>query len=54
MLANTFMAKLRDINNACASSNQPAFTPSDLPLANLDSDQLDKVSALLKKPNSSS
>lgn len=53
-LSNKFLAKLCEINQACAANDQSAFTPSDFPLANLDTDKLGKVAALLKKPNGGS
>jgi microcystin synthetase protein McyA len=53
-LSNKFLSKLCEINQACAANDQSAFTPSDFPLANLDTDKLGKVAALLKKPNGGS
>ena len=48
-LAQDFLQSLRELIEHCVSTESSVFTPSDFPLANLDTSSLDKVSALLEQ-----
>jgi non-ribosomal peptide synthase protein (TIGR01720 family) len=47
-LAESFLASLRDLLTHCQRPDAGGYTPSDFPLAELDSDDLARISRLLR------
>ena len=52
-LADDYMASLRRLIDHCRAPEAGGYTPSDFPLANLNGDELAKLSRLLNHPGSS-